>query len=510
MTTLMQSPPRPGRTRTPTRTPAQPRRARALGTKQLGLLLALALGAAIWFGLPAANGLTHEGVRALAVIIPSIVLWLTMGTNWVSLLIMGLFVIGGVMPNGGAGNAWATSLGNPIIALIITFYILANTMADTGVIDTVAAWFISRPFLRGRPYAFMTMFFLSQMLLGLVMQNLALAVIYIELAEKICKQLDVKKGDKLYDALMLGVTYGNGVLLVASPIAKTWPLVMIGMLAVHGIEVSFATWFAIGIPFTFAMTVVIITAVRQHRPDVSPLKNLDVDELRRSTPPLSKSGKIVSAGMTLLVAFIVIPELLAVMGVGGPLIPWMISIGITAPATVLVALLCMTNVDGKPLCNFGRSLSDIHWGVVIFVAATFIIQAGFSNPETGIQAWLAHVFQPVFGNLSPFWLTVLAMVGTLVVTQFMVNGLTMTLFWTIGSSLLVAYSGTAHLAGFGIAVLFASCFAVFTAPATLTTALVYEPGHLKPLSVFRPNLVFASLALAVTIGFIPFINTMLN
>ena len=506
--TLLSAPAAPASVSAPPPQPhsAGPQRGSIVNMRTIGMAVALISFVALWFGLPEGNGLTHEGVRALAVIVPSLVLWLTNGTNWVSLLIMGLFIIANVLPGGGPGNVWATGIGNPIIALVIVYYILANTMAETGVTEKVAAWAISRPSLQGRPYAFLTVFFLSQMVLGFVMQNLALAVLYIEIAEKIAKQIGVKPGDKLYSALMLGVTWGNGVLLVGSPIAKTWPLAMMGFLAVHGIAVSFATWFAVGIPFTFVMTVVIMLAIRTMKADVSPLKHLDVTKLQDSTPPLSKQGKFIGWSFILLIAFVVIPEILNAVGITGGLVEWILSIGITAPAAVVVGVLCFVKMDGAPLCDFGKSLRDIHWGVVLFIAGIFVMQAPFSDPATGIQDWMGNIFQPIMGDLSPFWITAIAILGTMALTQFMSNGVTMTVFWTIGSALLLASSGTSNLAAFGVTVTFASCMAVLTGPATLTTALVYEPKHITPMGVLKPNLWFIGGSAIVLIAFIPFIS----
>ena len=46
---------------------------------QRNLIIAVIIGALIFFLLPAGNGLTEQGVRLLAVFIPTIYLWMTVG-----------------------------------------------------------------------------------------------------------------------------------------------------------------------------------------------------------------------------------------------------------------------------------------------------------------------------------------------------------------------------------------------------------------------------------------------
>ena len=186
-------------------------------------IIALILAAALYFLVPAANGLTQNGVLFIAILVPILYLWCVTNTDWVSLLALAVLAISGLMtPNA----VWAGSYGSFLIPLLIVCMALSAVLTETGVIDKVANWFITRSFVRGRPYAFIAMFMLSFYFLGTFMEATALTVIYIALLLSIFKSIGVEKGEKLYTALMAGLLWGNSAVSAGSPISHTLPVLM--------------------------------------------------------------------------------------------------------------------------------------------------------------------------------------------------------------------------------------------------------------------------------------------
>ena len=84
-------------------------------------LIALILGVAIAFGLPATNGLTQVGVHTLAVTVATLYLWLTVNTHWTSILFLALLIMTGSMT---ANSVWAGSMGHFSVITMIVFMIL--------------------------------------------------------------------------------------------------------------------------------------------------------------------------------------------------------------------------------------------------------------------------------------------------------------------------------------------------------------------------------------------------
>ncbi|MGX8704086.1 MAG: hypothetical protein ACSW8H_06515, partial [bacterium] len=127
----------------------------SLKLQSLHFFAALLLGLLILFFLKPGEHLTAVGVRVIAVMIPMLYLWLTANTHWTCLLALALLVTTGAMS---ANEVWAGSLGSFVVMTVLAYMILNVCLKETGVIDRIAIWFITRPFVRGRPYLFMAMF----------------------------------------------------------------------------------------------------------------------------------------------------------------------------------------------------------------------------------------------------------------------------------------------------------------------------------------------------------------
>ena len=467
-------------------------------------LLALAAGGVIFILLEPGNGLTQEGITSLAVIVPTIIMWLTISTSWPSLLFLGLLAVTGVMtPNA----IWAGSFGNNNIALIVIYSLLANVLANTGVIDSIAAWFITRPIVKGRPYMFLAMFFASNLIIGLVMQNLALAVIYYDLVVKIGKKIGISKGHSLFTVLVLSVIWANGVLSVASPIAKIWPNVMINMMYEQlGVTVSYAQWLTVGIPYTVVMFGVMMLCARLIKPDVTPLRLLDVDQIASETPAMSLQGKISLWTMIGLVAFTVVPDFMITFGVGLPFATWASGLGVTIPAVFAIALLCVTKIKGQPVMDFNKATKGVSYSMWIFVAAIIVMGVPVGAESAGIGPWLGHLFSPI-AALPSLLIFVVALVATLLMTNFLSNGVTMVVWFNIG---IVMLAGTPYLLpAFAVLMVFASCLAVLTPSATPTTGMAFDPGYITMKTTWKANLLYMGLATAVLAAFIPMITAVI-
>ena len=112
------------------------------------ILIAVVLGLLCRFGIAPTGGITSIGVNVLAVTVATMYLWLTVGTDWTSLLFMGLLIMTGAMT---ANQVWAGSMGHFSVITMIVFMILNYCLLQTGVINLVCSWFTTRKIVRNRP-----------------------------------------------------------------------------------------------------------------------------------------------------------------------------------------------------------------------------------------------------------------------------------------------------------------------------------------------------------------------
>ena len=278
----------------------------------LHILTAVILGALLMFLLPVGNGLTADGVHMLGILIPVIYLWITVGTDWVSLAAIIALVMTGVMNNGKNyyADVYAGSMGNFIIITVISCMALSAVLTQTGVIEKIATWFITRKFVQGRPYAFLFMFLLSNLIVGTFMEATAVAIMYIDLAKNILEKLGYKRGDKFYTVVMAGLYWNNSIVSAGSPISHVLPLLLIAAAGpVLGVTISFGQWLMIGIPFeimAFAIEMFVFRFI--WKPDTTLFENYDLEATRRNARPLSTQGKISVVIFLIVVFFWLFPQ----------------------------------------------------------------------------------------------------------------------------------------------------------------------------------------------------------
>jgi sodium-dependent dicarboxylate transporter 2/3/5 len=433
--------------------------------------------------LPAINGLTHMGVNVLAVFIPILYLWITLGTDWVSMLALaGLIMIGMYTP----GQVYALSFGHTVVVTIIMCMALTGILSDTGVTDKVAVWFITRDIVRNKPYIFLAMFYFACIVLGLFIETMTTTIIFITLAETICKDLGYKKGDQFYTAMMAGVLWFTSATCGATPISHALPLMLMGAAESAGLKISFAQWMSLGVPFVFIVYFLSLIVIRFiWKPDAELFKNYNIEEIKSKQKPLGIEGKV-----SVTVFFIVIfcwffPQF------GGGLAPefsaFLIKIGATVPPILAVAFLCILRLKDKPLANFANLVAGIPLGVVIFVATVTVLGSAISSDETGISLFLRNTLAPVTSGMPTIMIVIFMILGTLVLTNFASNTVAMLLFYSVAMSLLSDSEIT--MLGLTILIGVQATFGLLMPSASISCPLFFGPEHLTVKGMLKYNII---------------------
>ena len=461
---------------------------KAVKKEYMHYLIALIIGIVLAVALQPTNGLTELGVRVIAILVPVLYLWLTTNTHWTSLLALGLLVCTQAMT---ANEVWANSLGHFVCITVIVYMLLNVCLKETGVIDKIAIWFVTRKFVQGRPYAFMAMFFASNIIIGLFMDNLSLAVIYVAIASSLCERIGVKKGDPFYVAIFTGTLWGNVILSIASPIAHALPNIIMGLAETQlGISISYGQWLMVGVPFSVIMFFVIMIAVRIWNPDTTAFKNFDVEAVKRDSKPLGKDGKIAAIVFIIVVIFVLAPSILkdvmpVVMG-------YLNNVGVVVPAIFGVVVLALIRVDEKPVLNVPVAFKQVPFPVVIFAGTVSCFATPISSEATGISVWLGNIFRPMVEGLPDMAILVILMIIAIVMTNFLSNTVTMVLFFNIGVVLMA--NGSLHMGAFTIVIALAASMATITPSAAVPSPLFFGPGHLTMTGTIKWNLIFVVLS----------------
>lgn len=443
--------------------------------------------------LPEGNGLTAEGVRLLAVLIPTIYLWITVGTDWVSLLALGALVMTGVMSNGKNyyANVYSGSMGNFIIITVISCMALSAVLSQTGVITKIANWFITRKSCQGHPYVFLSMFILSFFVIGTFMEATAVTIMYINLAAEICEKLGYKKGDKFYTVMMCGIYWGNAVVSAGSPISHVLPLLLIAAAApALGVTISFGQWLMVGIPFEIISYIILMLIIRFiWKPETDKFSAYDIEMMKRSNPPLSKEGKVTTVLFILVVAAWLFPQFGAAMAPG--LTGYLNQIGACVPPILALALVCIIHVDGKPIARFPELVKTIPMGLLIFTATVTVLGAAVNLENCGISTWLYNLLSPILEGLPTLAIMAILVFGGMIITQFMSNTVTMYLIYAIAISLL-ASSGI-NMPAFVIVIGLGAMIGILTPAAAVPAPLFFGPEHITVQETLKYALIYLIL-----------------
>lgn len=457
------------------------------------VVLLLILGIQLF--LPTAYGLTETGKGVLCVMISAIYLWLTVGTGWVSLFVLAMTVLFGLLT---PAELYAGTLGNSTVVVIIVCVLLNQVLADNGVIHYLAAWFLTRRVLKGRPRAFFMLFLLGVLLLGFVMNGTALCVTFIALAKGLCDEIGYKKGDPFYTALFAGIFWMANVSNSATPISHPGVLLIIGMANGAGIPLSYMQFMAIGIPYACLMyiaAVVVICLI--WKPDTSLYQNYDIDSARARRAPLTKAGSVSLWVFAAVVLLWVLPDIVQYLwpnAVSTALLSW----GATIPPILGFTLLSVIHIEDKPIADYNSQIRHTPMSTVIFVSAVLVLGTILNLEGAGVTDALRTLLSPVTGSVSPFVLCMIVFALCCLLTNFISNSVCAVLFFSICIPILTDTS--VSLTAFAGIISIVANFGVLVPSSCAFSPLFFGEEHFTVKGILKWNLAMILTEAVLTIG----------
>ncbi|MFZ7132286.1 MAG: SLC13 family permease [Eubacteriales bacterium] len=397
-----------------------------MSKEYIHVMIAVLLGFVLKIFLPASNGLTEIGVNTLTVLVPTVYLWLTVTTGWTTLFAMAGLVIAGVITD---SEVWSGVLAARACIIIAVCIPLNVILRETGVVKFIVDWFITRNIVKGRPYMFFTMFYLAALVIGLFFQSVTLAVIFCGLAQQICTQIGYEKGSSFYNTLIVGILWISVLVNGATPISHAVPVILMNLLKTStGIEITFSQWMMVGIPAAFLLVGVMLLCIRFiWKPDTALYKNYDVDKMQSQRQPMKLEGKISFVLFVVVVLMWILPDLLP----GAAFLQTIKGLGMSIPAILALVFMCIVKVGDKPIANYNKILAAIPMHVIIFTGFVTIFGSIVGYESTGITVWLQNIFEPVTSNLPSLALVIIGIIGVYVVTSFISNTVSITIFYTV-------------------------------------------------------------------------------
>lgn len=448
--------------------------------------------------LPEFGGLSSEAIGVLGVFIGSLIMWITISIDWPSLIT--LFALG-LLPTFGFSSTFAGAFGNTTVAFLIFTFMLVYPLAQTNFVRRCTVSFITNRIARRGPWFFVCFLFAAVTFMGLFVSPSVLFVAFMPFLEDIFKVLEVKKGGKTGNMLMMGTAFCISLSSGMTAIGHVWPTMAIGYYsAATGNDVNQFQYMAMGIPTGIILIILLILVFKFiYRPDdVNDLKPERAMNLRGTVPAADLKEKIILGVMLLTVVLWVGPSLIrdALPGVYETINSWSTAM----PPLLGCIILFVTRIDGKSILQFKEvSTKGVLWGSILMTGAATWLGSCMTNEEVGISQWLTESLSPLTVNLPVIGMILFFMTWAVIETNFSSNIVTVTVVSSVALSVLTALpAGSVHVGAVVCMVGFAAAICNMTpaGQSTINTVAIGS-GWTNTKSMFVWGGIFAVMGILV-------------
>lgn len=395
-------------------------------------------------------------------------------------LLVGVFMyFFGVLPPDKVAQAYAKDSVIFIFGVLSLASVISKTGLDRriGILLLGTSTSIPRLLFFFLPLLAATASFLSEHAL-----TAFLAPILLMVYAGAVRSAGVGKDRALAVALFLSLTYAANVGGPGSPAAGGRNAVMLGILSDYGINVSFAQWVKMGLPYVPVAALAIGLYFYLFCRKGIKVKQVNIAEhVRRESEKIGKMTAAEYRTAAVLVGLIFLWSTVSdKFGMGGPVI------------LALVALNILGILRWK-------DVNSIHWDVVALYAAATAMGTGLAS--TGAALWMADSFVGIMPDFLKRGegLCIATSLITGLITNFMSDGATVAAVGPITVPM-ATLSGTSPVM-VGLATAFASSFANMLIIGTPNNAIVYsfarDPDTGEQLVTMKDFLVHGSVILAL-------------
>lgn len=457
--------------------------------------------------IPTFGGLSEGAIQVLFIFLGCLMLWLTIGIDWPSLLC--IFALGFVDGEGlGFKTIFKESFGNFTFIFLMFTFISTYALSKTGIIKRITLGFINSKAARKHGMLFSFLFLFAVLLIGLFTSPSVLFVVVLPLLNEIFAIAKIEKGEKIGKALLMGLGFTVSISSGMTPIAHVFPVLAMNA---ANIQVSTLNYMAIAVPvglLVFGLMFLMLFVI--YKPDYSKLHNIDASELKKDLPDISTRDILTLIIFAIVVCLWLIPDLYKEINLPllkdsavGKMISKLGDFTIAMPPLLGVILLCVIRVDGKPLIKVDEAFKNIPWSSLAMCAATICLGFVLTNDSIGIKSALQNNLSTSLGGLSAIVLLIIFALWAAIQTNLSSNMVTATLVATVASVVLGRINVPLNTSAVICIIGMLASFAFATPPSMPHIAIVAGSEHCsaKDVLIFGGILMFVSVAVAILVGY---------
>ncbi len=449
--------------------------------------------------IPPAEPITVVGMQVIGIFIGTIFLIATVHPAWPSFLAAVLLAS---TPLYSANDVISQTMGNWLPNFLLAIFVLGYALIQSGITKRFTLWLITRPVVNGRPWLFTIFFLGSILIIGSLMDGMALIAFYLAATTLICTQLGYEKGDPYPTGLILGVGFMISIVGASTGFQANIAFVF-GQYAGKsgGLIIDFlrySVWAGVLIGLLFVLYMLIFRFLIN--PDMSKFKSLDLESLK-SKHPITKKEKYILAVYLAVVAVWMLPGILSMLNIGESVKKYINGFGLVLPAYAGIILMSIIRVDRQPLLELKKAAKEgVAWHIVFLVAGNMLIANALSNKAVGFSAWFELTVKPLIANASPLAFVLFIAFFTVVLTNLGSNTVAAVISFQLAALLLPQGMNLAVLA---VIVAFA-CRAAFCLPSSFVgigTIYGEEWANTKKILPYGLIMSLGSVLLLTLVGY---------
>lgn len=384
-------------------------------------LFKLAVYALITFGfgfLPIIQPITQAGMNVLGIFFGIIYAWIFIDILWPSLAGLVLLISLGDMP---LPVVFQRSFGDPIVQMVLFIFVFCAAIDYYGLSKFISQWFVSRKFLKGRPWLFLYMFLFSIFLLGALTSASPATIIGWSILGGICQICGYEKGDFFPAIMTFAVVFAAQMGMALIPF-KQAPLTVLGAFEnmMPGFELSYGKYIILSFLSFILVSLLLFLLMRLvMKKELSKLAQFDIKKLLSREPAINKIQKYILFFLLILIMLLILPGILPKSFPG---LKTLASIGAPGVVIMLIAVMCVVKIDKKPLFDFRKMAQQgIIWNAVLLLASIQPLTWLMLQPQTGISQFLLENLEPFYASSNLWFFAFFLSFTTLILAQIMNN-----------------------------------------------------------------------------------------
>ena len=443
--------------------------------------------------IPSVNGLSSDAFGVIFIFIGVLLLWLTIGIDWPSLLC--LFALG-FIDKFGFNKVLSSSFGNSTFAFLLFTFVCTYALSKTSLIKRMALTFVNFKIAQKNSYLFIFFFLLATLILGLFISPSVLFVILLPILNEIISLLNIEKDDKISKVLMLGLGFTVSISSGMTPIAHVFPI-----LAINAANIEVSTFEYIAIAFPAGLVLFLLTylvLILCIRPKKDGLNFENVANLKKSLQKLDKKDIITLVIFISVLVLWIVPSIFEFIYY--PIYEFFNKYGTIMPPLLGTILLCVIRVEEKPLLEVGDAFKNgVPRASLIMCAATLALGEAIKSEDIGLITYLQTNLGNSLVSLSPIILLIIFALWAAIQTNLSSNMVTATLVGTVASTVIASTFSTLNLEATICIIGMLSSFAFATPPSMPHIAIISSSETLSTKEVFIYGLIIMLLSVLVAL-----------